>query len=150
MAYKFAIICPFLCSVTTHSLLVARILYSFLCSEIAFSVNFRNTDHLCSFRNRLSSVFTNSRLGKQQEQPNTHLSNLFQSPPPVALQPFEYGLGLLYDRCPFFFVLHLFTPLLLRSASTTSNHLSLGLPLILFPPGLSSRIFLLPLFHSFS
>jgi hypothetical protein len=31
-------------------------------------------------------------------------------PPPVALQPFEFVLGFLHDRCPFFSVLYFHSP----------------------------------------
>jgi hypothetical protein len=41
--------------------------------------------------------------------------------------------------------LHLLTPTVLKSLSTPSNHLNLGLPTLRLPPGLSPNILLPPL-----
>ena len=64
---------------------------------------------------------------------------------PVALRPFQFGLGFLYNWCPFLFsnafVLHHFTPSSLKSSSTSFIHLSQGHPLPLRPSNFPSKIF---------
>jgi len=65
--------------------------------------------------------------------------NGFSSSSSLALQPFKFGTCFRHDRCPFcsaqVFLLHLFTPIFLRSYSTSSIHIRLGPPfLFLFFP----------------
>ena len=64
---------------------------------------------------------------------------------PIALQPFQFGRGFpsidahssLFNA----FVLHRFTPSLLKSSSTSFIHLSLGRPLPLLPSSFPSKLF---------
>ena len=64
---------------------------------------------------------------------------------PLALRTFQIGLGFLIidTHSSLFnaFVLHLFTPSLLKSSSTSFNHLNLGRPLPLLPSNFPSKIF---------
>ena len=70
---------------------------------------------------------------------------------PWRYNPFRIlaSLMMLFHSClSLAFVLNLLTFILRKSSSTSSNHLSLGLPILLLPPALPLKSFLSILFSS--
>jgi hypothetical protein len=69
---------------------------------------------------------------------------------PVELWSFQFGLVFFKNWWPFNSVQHILWPIFFKSSSTSSIHLSLGLPLPLLPSSFPSKIYSPIVIHSYN